>query len=236
MNETLLLIALAGGAGVFHTMIGPDHYLPFIMMARARHWHLSRTLLITALCGIGHVLSSVVLGLVGIAGLVAITSVKGFEDARGSIAAWLLIAFGIIYAVWGLRQAIRNKPHTHAHFHPSGDEHAHEHVHHGDHTHVHDAPARKSITPWVLFVIFVFGPCEVLIPMMVGVKDKGSWSAVLALVAVFGIATIGTMVATVTLATIGVRQIRLGFLERYAHVLAGSIIAASGLAIQFLGL
>jgi len=30
------LLAAAFGVGVVHTLLGPDHYLPFIMLARAR--------------------------------------------------------------------------------------------------------------------------------------------------------------------------------------------------------
>ena len=35
-------------------------------------------------------------------------------------------------------------------------------THHGEHMHPHLVGA--SLTPWALFVIFVFGPCEPLIP------------------------------------------------------------------------
>ncbi len=43
--------------------------------------------------------------------------------------------------------------------------HAHEHTHDGEHAHVHESES-SSITPWVLFVIFVLGPCEPLIPLL----------------------------------------------------------------------
>ena len=32
------LLAAAFGVGVVHTLLGPDHYLPFIMLAKARGW------------------------------------------------------------------------------------------------------------------------------------------------------------------------------------------------------
>jgi nickel/cobalt exporter len=56
----------AASIGFFHTLFGPDHYLPFIMMSRAKKWSLTKTAWITVLCGIGHVGSSVVLGAIGI--------------------------------------------------------------------------------------------------------------------------------------------------------------------------
>ena len=61
-----VLAATAASIGFVHTVTGPDHYLPFIAIGRARRWSLTRTLSITALCGVGHVLGSVALGSLGI--------------------------------------------------------------------------------------------------------------------------------------------------------------------------
>ena len=38
------LILATAGVAITHTLFGPDHYLPFIMLARARHWSRLRTL------------------------------------------------------------------------------------------------------------------------------------------------------------------------------------------------
>jgi nickel/cobalt transporter (NicO) family protein len=235
-NELTLLCWVALSTGVLHTLIGADHYVPFIAMSKARNWSLTRTLSITVLCGIGHVLSSVALGLIGIAAGIAIFNINAIEGSRGTIAAWLMIGFGLVYGLWGLKRAISGKTHTHGHLHGDGDHHHHEHSHIGGHTHVHDEPAKKPITPWVLFVIFVFGPCEVLIPAVMYPAAKGSWWGVVLVTIIFGAATIGTMLTTVAIGAFGLKQVRLGFLERYAHVIAGTMIAAGGLAIQFLGL
>ena len=116
-NEIFVLAGTAASIGFIHTVIGPDHYLPFIVMARARRWPLSKTLIISFLCGLGHVLSSVVLGFLGIGLGIAVTKLEGVESFRGSLAAWLLIGFGLAYFVWGLHRALRNRPHTHVHAH-----------------------------------------------------------------------------------------------------------------------
>ncbi len=63
-TEIAILCGTAASIGLLHTLLGPDHYLPFIVMSRARRWTMTRTALITLACGIGHVLSSVLLGLV----------------------------------------------------------------------------------------------------------------------------------------------------------------------------
>jgi hypothetical protein len=66
-TETALLVGSALSIGFFHTLLGPDHYIPFVAMARAGSWTRRKALAVTALCGVGHVAGSVVLGMVGIA-------------------------------------------------------------------------------------------------------------------------------------------------------------------------
>jgi hypothetical protein len=38
LGEIWILAGAAAGIGFIHTVIGPDHYLPFIVMAKARKW------------------------------------------------------------------------------------------------------------------------------------------------------------------------------------------------------
>jgi len=149
-DELMILLFTAVSIGFFHTLFGPDHYLPFIVMSRSGKWSLGKTTIITFLCGLGHVLSSVVLGLLGIALGIAVSQLEVFESVRGNIAAWALIAFGLVYFVWGIRRAIRNRPHRHLHFHDEDVLHSHEHVHRQEHLHIHTKEEGKKITPWIL--------------------------------------------------------------------------------------
>ena len=235
-TEIKVLILTAASLGFFHTLAGPDHYLPFIMMAWARKWSLRKTSLITFLCGLGHIASSVVLGLIGVALGLAVNKLELFESARGNIAAWLLIAFGLIYMIWGIRRAYRNKPHTHSHIHLESGQHTHKHSHNNEHVHIHEEKTPVSITPWVLFTIFVFGPCEPLIPVIMYPAAKNSLSGMILVTVVFGIVTISTMLAIVLLTAKGFYITRLNKLERFTHAIAGGTILLCGLAIQFLGL
>ena len=136
-QEMIYLLTTAAMIGLFHTLLGPDHYLPFIVMGKARRWSATKTALITLACGIGHVASSVILGLIGITAGLALHVLELTETIRGEYAAWLLTAFGLVYCAWGIRRAIRNKPHTHQHAH-AGTEHTHKHTHNVDHVHPHD--------------------------------------------------------------------------------------------------
>ncbi|MFO0972376.1 MAG: sulfite exporter TauE/SafE family protein [Phycisphaerae bacterium] len=239
MNFTSLgaLTATAAFIALVHTLIGPDHYIPFVAMSRAGRWSMPRTLTVTGLCGVGHVLSSVLLGGIGIALGTAVERLRWVESLRGNVAGWVLLGFGLAYTAWGIRRAIRNRPHTHAHVHADGTVHVHPHAHVADHAHAHiahernrDAPA-PSLTPWVLFTIFVFGPCEPLIPLVMYPALKHNWVGVAIVTAVFGFITIGTMLTVVALATLGLTRLGSPRLERYTHALAGVALVACGLAV-----
>lgn len=234
--ELNTLIIAAATIGFFHTILGPDHYLPFIMMSWARRWSAVKTALVTFLCGLGHIGSSVVLGLIGVAFGLAVKRLEVVESARGNIAAWLLIAFGLAYLAWGLRRAYRGKSHIHTHTHIAGVEHEHPHNHYTEHTHIHQAKVKPSITPWALFVIFVFGPCEPLIPLLMYPAAKNSLAGLIVVTSVFGVVTIGTMLGVVLLSVAGVNFVPPARLERFSHAIAGATICVCGLAIQFLGL
>jgi nickel/cobalt transporter (NicO) family protein len=233
--ELNILLISAVSIAFFHTIFGPDHYLPFIVMARSGEWSITKTVWITVLCGIGHVLSSVILGLLGIGFGVALSELISIESFRGDIAAWLLIAFGFMYFVWGMKKAYMNKPHRHVHFNTNGKPEIHSHTHAGKHAHERKNE-KKSMTPWILFTIFVFGPCEPLIPLLMYPAATHSNTGLITVALVFGITTILTMLSVVLVSLWGINLIPLGKFEKFSHALAGASICLSGLAIIFLGL
>lgn len=237
MNESTLLVLCITAVSIafIHTVIGPDHYLPFIVMSKARHWSLRKTMLLTFACGMGHVLSSVILGLTGVLLGIALGKLEVFETVRGSYAAQAMMIFGFTYCIWGLWRAMKNRPHKHIHVHKDCREHDHEHVHTHVHTHVHEAEAR-SITPWVLFTIFVLGPCEPLIPILMVPASQHSFFGTVLVAAVFSAVTVATMMGVVLVSAWGIRFVKLGKIERFSHALAGGTILASGLVIQLFGL
>jgi len=236
MTETGLLVLTAGSVGVLHTLLGPDHYLPFVALGKAGQWTRRKTLAVTILCGIGHVAGSVVLGLVGIALGLSLTRLESLEAYRGSLAAWGLIVFGLFYLLWGLRRAFRSREHTHDHVHADGTAHSHTHRHLGGHLHPHPETSGARTTPWVLFIVFVFGPCEVLIPLLMFPAATQSVGALFLVSGAFGLATIGTMVATVWVAMEGLSRLPFKGLQPYAHAVAGATVLLCGVAIEFLGI
>lgn len=247
-----LLMLTAASIGAVHTLLGPDHYLPFVALSRSANWSTRRTVAVTSACGAGHVLSSILIGMAGIAAGAAIERIVHIESWRGDLAAWLLLGFGLAYLAWGMKRALRAETHTHSHVHADGTRHSHSHDHRlAPHVHPHTAgrgtvysltvapgPAAGMATPWALFIIFVLGPCEPLIPVLMYPAAHANWLAVVVVGASFSLATVGTMLAVVLLILRGLDVIgaRAHGMERWSPALAGAAISACAVAILFLGL
>lgn len=242
-EQIVYFSGLGAALGFVHTFLGPDHYIPFVFMARARNWTQQKTIIITMLCGLGHVASSVALGFAGIALGIGVTRLTDIESSRGNWAAWAFALFGLIYMLWGIYKAMKNKPHKHFHIHDGGIVHEHKHNHRNkkDHKseHQHTHPGKtKNITPWILFLIFVLGPCEPLIPVIIypAFKDRGNIAEAIIVSIVFAIATLITMVVMVLILQKGLNRLRLNSIERHTHAIAGAMLLLSGIGILFLGL
>ena len=233
MTSIDILLIAAAGTGFIHTILGPDHYLPFIVMSKARKWSLKQTLFTTLYCGLGHLASSIIIGFVGIALGYGISQIEGVESIRGSLAGWAFFVFGFSYMVWGIFKAINNKQHTHLHSHGGGERHSHQHTHHADHAHI-NSKSSQLLTPWVLFIIFVLGPCEILIPLVMVPAANQDTHGIAAVTLLFSVTTILTMCATVTVGYYGFKVLPTVKIDRYMHAIAGATICLSGFAILFL--
>jgi len=234
MSELYVLLVSALSLGVIHTLLGPDHYLPFIVLSKARNWTQTRTLWITFISGVGHVAGSVILGLIGIAMGLSVSRLEAIESSRGSIVGWMLMAFGLLYMIYGIYTYYRKGSHFHlpALLRPKSIRHSDLHLAQNE---LAETDAGR-LTPWILFLIFVFGPCEVLIPMLIYPAAAHSGLGIFLVALVFGIATVGTMLLVVLLGYKGFSMLRFKGREYQLHLFAGGIILLAGVAMQFLGL
>lgn len=218
---------------MLHTLLGPDHYLPFVVLSRARNWSLLQTLTVTGICGIGHVLGSVVLGMIGLLFGYALSQFEAWEFARGDAAAWALVVFGLTYGIFGIRHAVRTKKgldlHTHGH---------HVHVHsQGNTPHRHAGfPMHSKTTFWALLISFVLGPCEPLIPLFFAPASRGDWQIAFFTALIFGVATVSAMLFSTSVMVLGLGRLALSGLERWMHAMAGGVIALCGVSMLTLGL
>ncbi len=244
--DVQILMFTAASIAFIHTLMGPDHYLPFVAMGAAKKWTMRKVLMITALCGLGHIAGSIVLGFIGVGLQMQIGTLEWVEAIRGDIAAWALIAFGLVYFVWGMRKAYKNQPHTHSHQH-GVLAHSHMHTHQKEHVHIHEhhniASNKKSskkgvarMGPWAIFIIFVLGPCEPLIPLLMYPAAKENFTGLVMVTGIFGVVTMLTMLFAVWVTTVGINKIKLPNLDRFGHAIAGATIFGCGGSIAFLGL
>ena len=82
-----------------HT-VSPDHWFPFVMVGRANKWKISWILGLATVAGIGHVGTSVFIGLVGVFAEKGVS--KDIAAFLESATPMLLIVFGFGYAAYAL--------------------------------------------------------------------------------------------------------------------------------------
>lgn len=198
---------------VIHTIMGPDHYLPFVAIGKSRGYGLKKTLLWTLVCGIGHIVSALVIALLFVyfSHWLSAENFEWIEENRGNVAAYALIGLGAAYLLWAMRRRFGHRYNV-------------------PHRHLPQTGGEKNISVWVLFIIFVLGPCEALLPILTASSVLGA-SAVISSTVIFSVATIATMMAAVALGMLGISALRFNRLEAYAHEIAGGTIMACGLAI-----
>lgn len=231
ISELQVLMLSAISIACLHTITGPDHYLPFIALSKLRQWSLARTLSWTVICGCGHVWSSVLLGLGAAALGWSLSSVSWLESVRGGIAGWALIIFGLVYATWGVSKANANNQHKHFDIYTDGAIYVYEHRH-GEAIKPAD---RHPVTPWVMFVIFVLGPCEPMIPLLYYPAVKHSWRGIMLIVIIYTIFTLVTMITIVAFGYYGISMVKVEKFKRFSHFLGGITILLCGAGMVFMG-
>ncbi|MDR0320716.1 MAG: sulfite exporter TauE/SafE family protein [Treponema sp.] len=230
MTELNILLTTAVTIAFVHTLIGIDHYVPFVALSRANSWTMKKTMLIVFVCGLGHVLSSVVLGCAGIALSAGVSLLVDIEGIRGEIASYFLIAFGLVYTVYGVRAAVKKK--THSHLTPDGHTITHAHSANGEnHEHATKKPANVF---WGLFILFILGPCEPLIPVLMYPAAMHNVFALVLVTVCFAIVTISTMAVMTFMGVKGVHLLKINALEQYSHALAGFAVFVCGVSLLVL--
>jgi sulfite exporter TauE/SafE len=230
MSAELITLALSAASVSFlHTASGPDHYLPFVVLSRSKQWTISKTIFWTTLCGIGHILSSLFVGAIGLFLGWQLANISWFQNVRGDLSGWCLLIFGIIYLAYGISRAVSNRPHKH--FDVYGSEvYVYEHRH-GETIY---PKQRVRVTPLILFAIFVMGPSEPLLPLLFYSGSRHSSLELILLITVFSITTVLTMIAMVVIGISGYSLFRTDRIDRYVHVIGGAVISICGIGMVFL--
>jgi ABC-type nickel/cobalt efflux system permease component RcnA len=233
MQSTVLTTVAVTGFTVafFHAAI-PTHWLPFVLVARARNWSRTRTLLITVFAGLGHIALTSLLGL----------AIAWFGFQLEEKVAWFSwLASGLLLAIaafYGWRQWTGGGI---CHHHPpGGHHHADEHCgEEREHSHwqeelqgsplvSHAAGEWPAISG--LFVMLTLSPCEGFLPVYLSGVQFG-WTGFFVLSGILAVATLAGMLLFTWLALIGFDRFRLKTFERYEAGLLGALFALLAVVI-----
>ena len=234
MNETFLTtIAFTGFTVAFFHAAIPTHWLPFVAAGRAQRWTHSKTLLITALAGTGHVLTTAFLGLILTIFGIALSSRIGTWFPR--IAGALLMGLGLFY-IW---RHLTGHAHSHTHLFSKGGhgEGQNQPEHELKESLAHFRAPDISRTPtsdWVaissLFAMLTFSPCEAFLPIYVSGIRFG-WGGFALLTLILSTAAVAGMLVFTWLALLGIRGIGLGWFERHESLVMGSLLFLVGVMV-----
>ncbi|MCC6414516.1 MAG: hypothetical protein IT582_01195 [Opitutaceae bacterium] len=237
MNSTLLTtMALTGFTVAFFHAAIPTHWLPFVLVSRARSWSRAKTIGVALFAGLGHVALTSALGL-----LVAWFGFQLDEEighAFGPVAGGALILIGA-YFLW---RQFRGQGVCH-HALPGSEHHADEHCgheeDHGGHLEreLQESSLARPASDWAaiggLFLMLTLSPCEGFLPVYLAAVQFG-WSGFALLTTILAVATLAGMTLFTWLTLIGFEKLRLRHFERWEAGLLGVIFVLLGLAMCFL--
>ena len=87
------------------------------------------------------------------------------------------------------------------------------------------------MTPWILFTIFFFGPCEPLIPLLIYPAAQGHAWQIATVSLAFGATTVSVMTVLVALLGWGVGRLTVPVPHGYGHAASGLVVSLCGLAV-----
>ncbi len=237
MNTSILATLAATGFTVafFHAAI-PTHWLPFVLVARARGWRDRKTMSVALAAGFGHVLLTSLLGL--IVALLGFALGEHFGDLFKWIAGGLLIAVGAYFAIQQLRGAGVRHHHL-----PGGQHNATEacglekdesHMEHE----LRESPlVEKKTGDWAaitgLLVMLTLSPCEAFLSVYLAGVEFG-WTGFFVLSGILAAGTLGGMTLFTWLALRGLQRVDFKRFERYEAGLLAVVFILLGLVMMFM--
>jgi len=194
---------------VIHASI-PNHWLPVVAIGRAEGWSLRETLLVTAITGFAHTLSTVIIGIS--IGFIGHRLNEQYEMISEKIAPGILIVMGVIYIVI---DRIRHRNHTHSHI---------------------DRAAKGKRSKWAVVVSLALAmflsPCLEVEAYYFQAGTAG-WAGIMLVSAVYVVVTVAGMVLLVFLGSKGIRMVHGHFFEHNEKLLSGLVLVLLGLFAWF---
>lgn len=231
-------IAVTGFTVAFFHAAIPTHWLPFVLVGRAREWSRAKVLAVTVAAGLGHVLLTSLLGLI-IAWL-GFQLDERYERVFPWISASVLFVLGGYYfwRQWRGGGICHHSP-PGGHHRPNphcGHEDEHEHSH-WDHE-LQESPLVKADKgDWAaisgLFVMLTLSPCEGFLPVYLSGVRFG-WQGFFILSAILAVSALAAMTLLTWLTLVGLERFRIKNFERYEAGLLGVLFALLGVVVLML--
>ena len=241
MNSAVLPTIAATGFTVafFHAAI-PTHWLPFVLVARARGWSRAKTLAVTVCAGLGHV------GLTTLLGLAIAWFGFQLDERVGGLFPWMIGAFLIAVGLYYFWRQWRGGGICHHHLlggqhHPSaacGHEHsAGQQSSHWDEELKESPLVSTRVSDWTaisgLFVLLTLSPCEGFLPVYLSGVRFG-WRGFVLLSIILAVAALAAMTLFTWLALLGLERFKVWRVERYEAALLGGLFSLLGVLVILL--
>jgi hypothetical protein len=189
---------------VIHALI-PNHWLPLVAIGRAESWSRSETLAITAITGMAHVTSTILIGVA--AGLLGYELSTRYAWVTSVMAPLVLIGLGVVY----LAMEVAGRHRHHHHFAAPGSR---------------SEASRLSLVVSLCVGMF-FSPCLEIEAYYFTAGALG-WQGIIAVSAVYLVVTVAGMVLLVDLGLKGAARIESHFLEHHERAVTGLLLIGLG--------
>lgn len=195
---------------IIHALM-PDHWIPIVMISRTEKWSRTETSWITALIGIPHIISTILIGI--LIGIIGYKLSSAHELVMRATAPLILIVIGLIYVSLDFKDDSKH--------------------HHQDFIKT-DSLSKNSkfaiIFP--LATALFFSPC-VAISSYFFVAGTRGWHGIVVVSAIYLNVTIVGMVLMVNTALKGVKKLEWHFLELHEKLVTGIALIILGVLIYF---
>lgn len=206
----ILLAGSAGFVGLVHSL-APGHWLPVVLLVKARRWSRGRALLGALVAASGHVAVSLAVSAAAI--FLGASTLASHEEQIERYSGVILVAFGLAYALFAFRR----------------HSHCHEHGHHGPEF-VQDRKGRRG--PFLFLFSIGLSPCVAVLPVLVAAAPKGGFAIGVTMLAFAGGVVFALAGATLLSLAFG-RVLDIPLFEHHGDVLTGFGVALLGVALFF---
>ena len=204
----ILFASSAAFVGLVHSL-APGHWLPVVLLVRARQWRGRQAALAALVAASGHILVSLLLALASVS--LGSKIFEGHHETLERYGGLGLMGFGLVYALFSYFRHSR----------------CHGHEHHGP------VPNRKEKAPYLFLFSLGLSPCVAVFPLVAAAAASGGGLAAGAVSVGFAVGVIGALLLATLLVSRGFWLLDHPVLEHHADVIVGITVALMGTLLFF---